>query len=157
MPTRAPRSSISRGDPTATYLSARASISAWATSSPALRASARWRRSSSAGPNWSWPCRQDLFAGGSGLGSGPLKSFLSRSLTRNDLPFVAAMSALGQKRTSRPLEGTSASPPKVDIGTQSGIVRFVPKADILPAVLSVELIVQPDAHDVVGEIGVCVF
>ena len=33
-------------------------------------------------------------------------------------------------------------------------VRFVPKADILLAVLSVELIVQPDAHDVVGEMGV---
>ena len=48
----------------------------------------------------------------------------------------------------------SALPPKADIGTQSGNVRFVPKADILPAVLSVELIVQPDAHDVVGEMGV---
>ena len=33
-------------------------------------------------------------------------------------------------------------------------VRFVPKADILPAVLSVGLIVRPDAHDVVGEMGV---
>src|SRR6516165_4331804 len=71
-------------------------------------------------------------------------------------PIGSPMSALGQKRTSRPLEGTSALPPEADIGTQSGIVRFVPKADILPAVLSVELIVQPDAHDVVGEIGVCV-
>ena len=83
MPTRAPRSSISRGDPTATCRSGRASISVWATSSPALRASARWRRSSSAGSNWSWPCRRTLFGGGSGLALGPSKSFLSRS-TRND-------------------------------------------------------------------------
>src|SRR5215471_6919203 len=35
------------------------------------------------------------------------------------------MSALGQRQTS-----ASASPPKADIGTQLGNVRFVPKADI---------------------------
>ena len=41
------------------------------------------------------------------------------------------MSALGQKRTSKSVEGMSALPPKADIGTQSWNVRFVPKADIL--------------------------
>src|SRR6516225_7023304 len=41
------------------------------------------------------------------------------------------MSALGQKRTSsRHLLSMSALPPRADIGTQSWIVRFVPKADI---------------------------
>jgi hypothetical protein len=43
---------------------------------------------------------------------------------------------------------------KADIVRHGGNVRFVPKADILPAVLSVGLIVRPDAHDVVGEMGV---
>jgi hypothetical protein len=74
------------------------------------------------------------------------------------------MSALGQKRTSRSVEGMSALPPKADIGTQSWNVRFVPKADIdaweaagafaKAVIRSVELIVQPDAHDVVGELAV---
>jgi hypothetical protein len=41
-----------------------------------------------------------------------------------------AMSALGQKRTSRPAISTSASPPKADIGGRELDVRFVPKADI---------------------------
>jgi hypothetical protein len=47
----------------------------------------------------------------------------------------------------------SALPPKADIGTQPRNVRFVPKAEVA-VVSSVELIVQPDAHDVVGEMGV---
>jgi hypothetical protein len=29
----------------------------------------------------------------------------------------------------------------------------VPKADIVPVIRSVELIVQPDAHDIVGEMA----
>ena len=48
------------------------------------------------------------------------------------------MSALGQKQTSRLLEGMSALPPKADIGTQTWNVRFVPKADISA---------QTDCHD----------
>src|SRR5262249_23719755 len=40
------------------------------------------------------------------------------------------MSALGQKRTSRLVEGMSALPPKADITDRSWHVRFVPKADI---------------------------
>jgi hypothetical protein len=40
------------------------------------------------------------------------------------------MSALGHKRTFRSLRPMSALPPKADIGTLSGNVRFVPKADI---------------------------
>ena len=43
------------------------------------------------------------------------------------------MSALGHKRTSRSVEAMSALPPKADIGTQPGDVRFVPMADILVA------------------------
>jgi len=43
---------------------------------------------------------------------------------------LGAMSALGQKQTSRHLQPMSALPPKADIGTQSRNVRFVPKADI---------------------------
>jgi hypothetical protein len=43
----------------------------------------------------------------------------------------------------------SALPPKADIGSTFQDVRFVPKADIA-VVKSVELIVQTDAHDVVG-------
>jgi len=39
------------------------------------------------------------------------------------------MSALGQKQTSGQVGVMSALPPKADIGTQSGNVRFVPKAD----------------------------
>ena len=40
------------------------------------------------------------------------------------------MSALGQKQTLQHVRPMSALPPKADIGTQSGNVRFVPKADI---------------------------
>ena len=40
------------------------------------------------------------------------------------------MSALGQKRTSRSVEGMSALPPKADIAEPRCDVRFVPKADI---------------------------
>ena len=40
------------------------------------------------------------------------------------------MSALGQKQTSRLLQGMSALLPKADIGTQSRNVCFVPIADI---------------------------
>jgi hypothetical protein len=63
------------------------------------------------------------------------------------------MSALGQKRTSdwRPL--MSALPPKADIGRRALDVRFVPIAEVA-VTRSVELIVQPDAHDVVHEMGV---
>src|SRR5215467_4301662 len=47
------------------------------------------------------------------------------------------MSALGQKRTSRPARGMSALPPKADIGTQSWNVRFVPIADSCTAANSI--------------------
>ena len=40
------------------------------------------------------------------------------------------MSALGQKRTSRQVDGMSAIPPKADIGGVCRDVCFVPKADI---------------------------
>jgi len=40
------------------------------------------------------------------------------------------MSALGQKQTLGMVRPMSALPPKADIGTQSGDVRFVPEADI---------------------------
>ena len=62
------------------------------------------------------------------------------------------MSALSQKRTSEHFQSMSALPPKADIGTQSRDVRFVPKADIRLSARprSVQLIVQPNAHDVVG-------
>jgi len=42
----------------------------------------------------------------------------------------SAMSALGQKQTSQHVRSMSALPPKADIGTQSVIVCFVPKADM---------------------------
>src|SRR5262249_18424148 len=45
---------------------------------------------------------------------------------------AAPMSALGQKRTSRLVEGMSALPPKADIGIEPRNVRFVPIADIRP-------------------------
>ena len=56
----------------------------------------------------------------------------------------------------------SALPAKADIERRSHDVRYVPKADIAslatfspkPVIRSVELIVQPDAHDVVGEVRV---
>jgi hypothetical protein len=41
------------------------------------------------------------------------------------------MSALGQKQTSRLVEGMSALPPKADIADAMRNVRFVPKADIM--------------------------
>jgi len=44
---------------------------------------------------------------------------------------MTAKTALGQKRTFRDADAMSALPPKADIGTQLGNVRFVPKADIL--------------------------
>jgi hypothetical protein len=44
-------------------------------------------------------------------------------------------------------------PPKADIAEHGRHVRFVPKAEVA-VIRSVELIVQPDAHDVVGEMGV---
>jgi hypothetical protein len=40
------------------------------------------------------------------------------------------MSALGQKQTSRLVEGMSALPPKADIRRHDQHVRFVPKANI---------------------------
>ena len=48
------------------------------------------------------------------------------------------MSALGQKQTSRHFQSMSALPPKADIGTRPGNVRFVPKADI-PHLLTKQL------------------
>jgi hypothetical protein len=55
----------------------------------------------------------------------------------------------------------SALPPRADIAGRQLDVRFVPKADITkPAgpfaeavIRSVELIVQPDAQDVVGDLA----
>ena len=41
-----------------------------------------------------------------------------------------AMSALGQKQTSRSQISMSALPPKADIAQHDRDVRFVPKADI---------------------------
>src|SRR5262249_55626317 len=41
----------------------------------------------------------------------------------------SGMSALGQKQTFSEVCAMSALPPKADIGTQQGDVRFVPKAD----------------------------
>src|SRR5262249_41050975 len=40
------------------------------------------------------------------------------------------MSAMGQKRTSRNVQPTSALPPKADMDQHRCDVRFVPKADI---------------------------
>jgi len=40
------------------------------------------------------------------------------------------MSALGQKQTSRLVEGMSALPPKADIAERDRHVRFVPEADM---------------------------
>jgi hypothetical protein len=47
----------------------------------------------------------------------------------------------------------SALPPKVDIRQRDCDVRFVPRAEVA-VIRSVELIVQPDAEDVVAEMGV---
>src|SRR6201981_1861655 len=47
----------------------------------------------------------------------------------------------------------SALPPKADIRQRDCDVRFVPKAEG-PVIRSVELIGQPDAKDVVAEMGV---
>ena len=40
------------------------------------------------------------------------------------------MFALGQKRTSRPVEAMSALPPKADIRQGNRDVRFVPEAEL---------------------------
>jgi hypothetical protein len=45
--------------------------------------------------------------------------------------FEPAMSALGQKQTSRRQAAMSALPPKADIGTQQRNVRFVPKDGVI--------------------------
>jgi cytochrome P450 len=67
---------ILRGNPIARCRSARVSISAWATSSHVWSASARWKRSSSAGRSSSWRCHPAPFAGiDEGLASGPSKNF----------------------------------------------------------------------------------
>jgi hypothetical protein len=47
----------------------------------------------------------------------------------------------------------SALPPKADITTLEEHVRFGPEAEVA-VIRSVELIVQPGAHDVVGEMAV---
>src|SRR5262245_48349259 len=62
---------------------------------------------------------------------------------------------MGQKRTLKHLHPTSALPPKADIRCRDRHVRFVPKADMdLPlSSRSVEMMVQHDAHDVVGELA----
>src|SRR5262245_51505717 len=134
MPTRALISSILREDPTATCRSARASISAWATSSPALRPSARWRRSSSAGRTWSWPCRRTLFAGGGGLASGPSKSFLSRFTSPAiDLLFSGGRSGhvhFGSKADTCSATCHARFTPNSDIDSVFRHVCFGPKADI---------------------------
>ena len=46
------------------------------------------------------------------------------------------MSALGQKRTSSPVEGTSALLPKADIAERHQHFRFVPKADSCAAAIA---------------------
>ena len=66
-------------------------------------------------------CRSETF---------PPPTALACHRSRHRLEVVSAMSALGQKRTWRPVSAMSALPPKADIGTQSWNVRFVPKADI---------------------------
>jgi hypothetical protein len=64
------------------------------------------------------------------------------------------MSALGQKRTSRSVEAMSALPPKADI-----VLRIArgcgqaARAFAEAVIRSVELIVQPAAKDVVGEMS----
>jgi len=60
---------------------------------------------------------------------------------------------LGQKRTFTHLRPMSALPPKADIGTQSGNVRFVPKADMkgLYSMTSRAMENRPD--DIVGPNG----
>jgi hypothetical protein len=67
---------------------------------------------------------------------------------------AVSMCALGHKRTLKHFHPISALPPKADITGCDRDVRFVPKADIRCEFLSpsgsVELIVQPDAHNVVG-------
>src|SRR5262249_44481583 len=57
------------------------------------------------------------------LGPGQPPGFLCPAALRR-------MSALGQKRTSRPDERMSALPPKADMDQSGCDVRFVPKADI---------------------------
>ena len=59
------------------------------------------------------------------------------------------MSALGHKRTFHALPLMSALPPEADIPHSRLDVRFVPYAEVA-VIRSVELIVQPDAHDVVA-------
>jgi hypothetical protein len=76
--------------------------------------------------------------------------------------YTAPTSALGQKQTSDRRLLMSALPPKADIAQRDRHVRFVPEADMSPAaracaeavIRSVELIVQPDAKDAVGEMRV---
>jgi hypothetical protein len=46
------------------------------------------------------------------------------------------MSAMGQKRTFSDVRLMSALPPKADIVGRNGDVRFVPKADIPPSIIS---------------------
>jgi len=47
----------------------------------------------------------------------------------------------------------SALPPKADIPRRNLNVRFGPEAEVA-VIRSVELIVQPNAHDVVGDVRV---
>jgi hypothetical protein len=54
----------------------------------------------------------------------------------------------------RRLNVMSAIPPKADIRMQQSDVRFVPEAEVA-AIRSMELIVQPDAKDVIDEMRVC--
>jgi hypothetical protein len=58
------------------------------------------------------------------------------------------LSRLGQKRTCRTEIAMSALPLKADIRRRHRDVSFGPKAEVA-VISSVELIVQPDAHDVV--------
>jgi hypothetical protein len=63
------------------------------------------------------------------------------------------MSALSQKQTLHRSNLMSALLPKADIRLSHWDVRFVPKAEVT-VIRSVELIVQPDAKDGVGEMAV---
>jgi hypothetical protein len=66
------------------------------------------------------------------------------------------MSALGHKRTLRNVGSMSALPPKADTPSAISMSALCQKQTVVPssfAELSVELIVQPDAHDVVGEMA----
>jgi hypothetical protein len=65
--------------------------------------------------------------------------------SRTNILGTGPMSALGQKRTSRPEISMSALPPKADIVHGGGNVRFVPEADITP--------IRPNVRSICSQIG----